>query len=92
MSPLGGWEGHTITGTAGVKLYDTNPRQEGSVPASAETAVGGSQAIRDRRDREARLEAQMQGLEPGSPRHSQAARVLAAAQKIRKRLEREAKK
>jgi hypothetical protein len=49
-------------------------------------------AIRERREREVRLEAQMQALEPGSPRHAQAARVLAAAQKIRKRLEREAKK
>lgn len=48
MSPLGGWDGRTIGGTAGVRLYDTNPRQEGSVPASAETAAGGSQAIRDR--------------------------------------------
>lgn len=92
MTPLGGWDGRTITGTAGVKLYETNPRQEGSVPASAETVSGGSQAIRERREREVRLEAQMQGLEPGSPRHAQAARVLAAAQKVRKKMEREAKK
>lgn len=93
MTPLGGWDGRTIKGTAGVKLYETSPRRrEGSVPASAATVSGGSQAIRERREREARLEAQMQALEPGSPRHAQAARTLAAAQKIRKKMEREAER
>lgn len=50
-----------------------------------------SVAVRERREREARLEAQMELMDPHSPRHRQAERVLVAARKMRKRLEKEAK-
>jgi hypothetical protein len=91
VSPLGGWEGQPIQGTSGVPLYDTRPRQEGNVPASLSPSSRHVE-IRARLEREARVEAQMELLDPQSPRHKQMERVLVAARKRRKVLEREARK
>lgn len=88
MSPLGGWEGQPIQGTEGSVA---RPRQQGAIPASLEAPMSHSVAVRERREREARLEAQMELMDPHSPRHRQAERVLVAARKMRKRLEKEAK-
>ena len=91
MTPLGGWEGRPISGSAGVQLYETRPRTEGSVPASAQAASGNTR-IDEMRAREARVEARLLTVPAGTPQHSQMARGLQAAKTRRKKLEREAKK
>lgn len=92
MTPLGGWDGRAIGGTAGVQLYDTRPRRtEGSVPASAQAASGNTR-IDEMRAREARVEERLLTVPAGTPQHSQVARGLQAAKTRRKKLEREAKK
>lgn len=90
MSPLGGWEGRAITGTAGVPC-ELKPRQEGSVPASAQTASG-HRRVDEMRAREARVEDGLLGLPAGSPKHAQVARGLQAAKVRRRKIEREAAK
>jgi hypothetical protein len=89
MSPLGGWDGRPIIGTAGA---GPGSRPPSNGVASARRSRSGSPEIEQRLEREARLEAQMESMDPHSPRHRQAERVLVAARKKRKRLEREAKK
>ena len=91
MTPPGGWDSRVIGGTAGVQLYETRPRTEGAVPASAQKASGDPR-IEALREREARVEERLLSLPAGSPQHSQVARGLQAAKTRRKKLEREAKK
>jgi hypothetical protein len=91
MTPLGGWEGRAITGTAGVPLHELKPRQEGSVPASAQTASG-DRRVDEMRAREARVEDGLLRLSAGSPKHAQVARGLQAAKVRRRKIEREAAK
>lgn len=88
MSPLGGWEGQPIQGTEGSVA---RPRQKGSIPASLSPSSRRAD-IQQRIEREARVEADMELLDPQSPRHKQMERVLVAARKRRKVLEREARK
>ncbi len=80
MSPSGGWNSQTIRGTAG----ERRERQTAAVAAA-------SPEVEQRREREARLEARMEQVDPHSPEHARMERVLLAARKMRKRLEKDAK-
>jgi hypothetical protein len=90
MSPLGGWDGQPIQGTAGT--VEDRPRRKGAIPAMLEDAPPINARVAEMREREARFEQEMERVDPQSPRHKQMERVLVAARKKRKRLEREAKK